>query len=131
MTDQFLSLLNRFQQTNISKNMAKSILQIINNNPSHMIFIVEFNNEIVASSTLILEQKFIHDGKCVGHIEDVIVHPKHRHNSIGSSLIRMLVKLAKNNNCYKIILNCDDLTKPFYEKLGFYNVENCMRIDLQ
>ncbi len=131
MLDQFLSLLNYFQKTNISKKLSKSILQLILNNPSHTIFIVEFNNRVIAASTLILEPKFIHGGKYVGHIEDVIVHPKYRHQKIGSTLIKMLLKLAENNNCYKTILNCDELTQPFYEKLGFYKVENCMRVDYQ
>ncbi|MCY3975765.1 MAG: GNAT family N-acetyltransferase [Thaumarchaeota archaeon] len=113
----------------MSKTKALNILHIINNNPLHIVLVVEFNNEIVAASTLILEPKFIHGGKYVGHIEDVVVHPKHRHKKIGSMLINELLQYAKRNNCYKTILNCEESMKLFYEKLGFRNVQFSMRLD--
>ena len=34
--------------------------------------------EIIASGTIIIEPKIIHSGKNVGHIEDIVVHPKHQ-----------------------------------------------------
>jgi len=44
-------------------------------------------------------------------------------------LMRSLLDIAKNNNCYKTILDCSDEVKPFYEKIGFKITSNGMRYD--
>ena len=49
---------------------------------------------------------------------------------IASKLVKHILKEAKNNRCYKAILNCSDDNMGFYEKLGFYKNENEMRINI-
>jgi len=39
------------------------------------------------------------------------------------------LEYAKNQGCYKTILDCDDKVRPFYEGLGFKRHSNCMRFD--
>jgi len=39
-----------------------------------------------------------------------------------------LVSKAKNKDCYKIILNCENTLIAFYEKLGFKRDDNLMII---
>jgi glucosamine-phosphate N-acetyltransferase len=55
----------------------------------------------------------------VGHIEDIIVDKEFRGNGYGKYIINYLIKYAKNNNCYKIILNTDEKNLKFYQKCGF------------
>ena len=69
--------------------------------------------------TLIIERKMIHNGKYVGHIEDVVVDETYRSLKIGKQLMEHVIAYAKENQCYKVILNCNDKVEGFYEKLGF------------
>jgi glucosamine-phosphate N-acetyltransferase len=95
----------------------------IKNNPCIQIWVMVENNNIVASGTIILEPKFIHNNGRVAHIEDVVVD-KHKHGlGIGKKLLDSLVNIAKNNGCYKVILNCSNKNIGFYEKLGFVQKE--------
>ena len=74
---------------------------------------------IVVSGSLILEKKFVHNGSSVGHIEDIVVTESFRGKHVGKELIRRLTKMAKEKNCYKVILNCSEKNKAFYEKCGY------------
>ena len=67
-----------------------------------------------------MEQKFIHECATVGHIEDIVVVKGYRGKNLGLKLIEALISLAKsNNNCYKVILDCDEKNVPFYEKVSY------------
>ena len=63
--------------------------------------------KIVASGSLLLEQKFLHQGGLAGHIEDVVCDEGYRGHSLGKKLIAALVYLAKQKGCYKVILDCN------------------------
>ena len=85
------------------------------------IYVIEDNNQIIASGTLLIERKFIHNISLVGHIEDIIVSNQYRGKKVGKQIINYLINIAKKENCYKIILNCKENIKEFYEKNGFKN----------
>jgi glucosamine-phosphate N-acetyltransferase len=106
----------------------RSNLKDILNNPFHYIFVIEHNSKIIASITLLIEQKIIHNFKKVGHIEDLVVKKEYRNKKLGKRLIQFCIDFAKDSNCYKIILNCSDTVLPFYKKLGFNNSNNQMSI---
>ena len=76
-----------------------------------------------------IEQKFIHDGGLVGHIEDVVVRKDYERRGIGIKLVTSMLERAKEKNCYKTILDCKDDVKQFYERIGFKRESNCMRYD--
>ncbi len=115
--------------SNLSKEKAKAILKKITANPNHVIFVAVLDNKIIGSTTLIIEQKFIHDGGLVGHIEDVVVSKEHEGKGIGFKIMQVVLEYAKSQGCYKTILDCDDRVKPFYERLGFKLHSNGMRFD--
>jgi glucosamine-phosphate N-acetyltransferase len=80
----------------------------------------EKQNLIIAGSgTIIYEQKLIHGAACVGHIEDIVVHVDYRKHGIARNIIQKLINNGKNNDCYKIILDCKPEIENFYENLGF------------
>ena len=113
----------------LDKNKAKEILKKIKQNPNHIIYVAIDNKKIVGSTTLLIEQKFIHDGGLVGHIEDVVVRKDYEGQGIGMKLVISLLDVAKQRRCYKTILNCEDSLKQFYEKIGFKKTTNEMRYD--
>ena len=117
------------QASNIDKEKANEIFHKINSNPIHFVYVAVLEGKVVGSTTMFIEPKFIHDGNNVAHIEDVVVSKEHQGKGIGEKLIRFLLDLAKNNNCYKTILDCSDEVKPFYEKIGFKKHSNGMRYD--
>ena len=115
--------------SSLDKNKAKEILKKIKQNPDHIIHVAIDDKKIVGSTTLFIEQKFIHDGGLVGHIEDVVVRKDYEGQGIGMKLVISLLDVAKQRKCYKTILNCEDNLRPFYEKIGFKKATNEMRYD--
>ena len=115
--------------SDIDKDKAVKIFSNIKSSQNQKIFVAILEDKVVASTTLIIEQKFIHDGGLVGHIEDVVVSKEYQGKGIGNELIIQVLDYAKKNNCYKTILDCSDDVKSFYERIGFKRHSNCMRFD--
>ena len=115
--------------SSLDKSMAKEILKKIKQNPNHIIHVAIDNKKIVGSTTLFIEQKFIHDGGLVGHIEDVVVRKDYEGKGIGIKLVTSMLERAKEKNCYKTILDCKDNVKQFYERIGFKRESSGMRYD--
>ena len=126
----FLTTLDSLRITsNIDNNKAEDVFEKINSNPKHIIAIAELDEKIIGSATLLIEPKFIHDGGLVGHIEDVVVDKNFQGQKIGNEIIKFLLEFAKNQGCYKTILNCTDDVKEFYEKVGFTLSANELRFN--
>ena len=126
----FLLTLDSLRQaSNIDKKNAERIFDKINSNPDHIVAVAVIEGKIVGSTTLLIETKFIHSGGKVGHIEDVVVDKEYQRKGIGEKIITYLLRYAKDQGCYKTILDCVDDVKPFYEKLGFKHNANALRFD--
>lgn len=126
----FLSSLDSLRKaSNIDKNTAEDIFEKIKTNPNHIIAVAVLDGKIVGSTTLFIEQKFIHNGGLVGHIEDVVVDKTHQGKGIGQAIVKFLLDIAEKRGCYKTILDCTDDVKHFYEKLGFKHNANALRFD--
>jgi glucosamine-phosphate N-acetyltransferase len=129
---QTLSNLTEVGKIQSNYKRARKIFREIRSYPFHKIFVaVKDNGEIIGSTTLLIEQKFVHNGGRVGHIEDVATRKEYQGIGVGSALIRRSIEFAKRKQCYKVILDCSDKNIPFYEKLGFKRYEISMRCDLQ
>ena len=91
----------------------------VNNlNDTHLIKVIEENGEIVASGTLLIEPKILHQLKKVGHIEDIFVNTEYQGEGLGNKIVTYLIELSKQEKCYKCILNCDVTLIKFYQKCG-------------
>lgn len=62
----------------------------------------ESSNELVGSATLVVERKFLRGGGMVGHVEDVVVHPRMQGKKLGVSLLKVLTQLGEDLGCYKV-----------------------------
>jgi len=115
--------------SSLDKTKAKEIFKKIKQNANHIIHVAIDGKKIVGTTTLFIEQKFIHDGGLVGHIEDVVVRKDYEGKGIGIKLVTSMLEHAKEKNCYKTILDCKDDVKQFYERIGFKRESNGMRYD--
>ena len=66
-------------------------------------------------------------GGLVGQIEDVAILSKYQGLGYGSQLVRRLLALAFEKNCYVVSLVTSNKNIAFYEKLNFLTAETEMR----
>jgi hypothetical protein len=66
---QYLNLINIFRETSFTKEDFITNLLKINNNSN--IWVIELNNKLIATGTLLYEYKFIHNISKIAHIEDI------------------------------------------------------------
>jgi glucosamine-phosphate N-acetyltransferase len=117
--DQFVSLVNsiRDQQGHVMVAYVYS--------PDHAKF------AITGTGTLLVEQKLARGGRCVGHIEDIVVHVDYRKQGIVGSILKRLKYAAQLHRCYKLILDCHSPICSVYEAYGFVrdDVHMILRLD--
>ena len=120
----YLYLLEQLTEVNVEQITFEKFFNFVNNlNCNHRIIVLEEDNKIVASGSLLIENKIIHGISKVGHIEDIVVDKNVRGKGLGKNIINYLNEIGKLNNCYKIILNCKESNIKFYENCGFENKE--------
>ena len=89
----------------------------LNNNHKIKIIRDEKSGKIVGSITILIEEKLIHNFGKVAHVEDVVVDESMRGFGLGKKLLEIAEE--ESTECYKIILDCSDENRPFYEKCGY------------
>ena len=82
------------------------------------VWVIEFEGKIIASVSLLLEQKIIHECGIVGHLEDVVVDKDYRKYGVGKFIIEKIIIIAKERGCYKLIGDCKSELLGFYQKMG-------------
>jgi len=126
-----LSNLTEIGKDVYDKEFSQKILEKIRKSGNIKIFVAIMDTDIVGSITAIIEQKFIHNGGRICHIEDVVTRKGFEKLGIGSILVEKVLELAIQEKCYKVILNCSEYNSKFYEKLGFYKHSIGMRYNLE
>jgi glucosamine-phosphate N-acetyltransferase len=94
-------------------------------------YVARESGKVIGTVSLLLEDKFIHGGGRVGHIEDVAVHAEHQKQGIGAVLVQHATEQARKLGCYKAILDCAERLVLFYEQMGYHRHEEGMRIDFK
>lgn len=91
----------------------------------HVICVIEdaSTGKIVASGSVFIEKKFLRNCGKVGHIEDVVVDSNARGMQLGKKIVSFLTDHARSVGCYKVILDCSNENRVFYEKCGFKQKE--------
>jgi len=116
--EQYKILINNFRKTDFTYMQFQDILE---NEINIEIYVLEENNILIASGTILFEKKFIHNISTYSHIEDIIVKNTYQGKGIGKILMNNLINICKKRNSYKILLDCETSLIPFYEKCGFLN----------
>ena len=115
--EQVFVLLNQLKEMDVSKiDNEKAWNDFITNSSSNSIVGI-YNDKVVAYGSVVVENKV--RGEVAGHIEDIVVDTEVRGKMIGVSLIKELVKVAKNKGCYRITLFCKESLINFYSRNGF------------
>ena len=126
----FLQSLDALRKTSdLNPKKAEKIFNKISENPNQAIYVAIKDSKVIGATTIIIEQKFIHGGSKVGHIEDVVVAKEFQGKGIGQKIVKSMLKYAQDQGCYKTILDCTDELIPFYESIGFKKHSNSMRFD--
>jgi GNAT superfamily N-acetyltransferase len=85
-------------------------------------FIAKDNGVIIASCSIMIIPNLTFNGKSIGYIENVITDENHRRKGIGRKIIETAIKYAKEENCYKVVLQSGikrTSAHKFYESIGF------------
>ena len=127
LNENYLSLLDELSLASHEIDLDKT-WRIFTDNGDYHTLVVEDHGVVTGTASLLIERK-IRGRKC-GHIEDVVVLRSHRKSGVGRILINGLIKIAEQEKCYKVILNCSDNNVAFYNKLGFLKIDNGMRLTL-
>ena len=123
LSDYYLGYINLMKQLSVINNYIKfkdfkNKWFEISNNKFHKIYVIELNNKIVASGTLIVEPKFIRNCNYAGHIEDIVVDENMRGKGLARLIINKLIEISKDLNCYRVTLNCHESKFGLYSKFG-------------
>ena len=114
----------------ISEEYFRIQFEYLKNRQTSFVRVIEDTsaNKIVATGTVYIEYKFIHQVGKVGHIEDLVVHSDYRGKGLGSKIIENLKLLANANGCYKITLSSPVESEEFFTKRGFKVKEKQMAL---
>eukprot|EP01063_Lacrimia_lanifica_P025164 TRINITY_DN32934_c0_g1_i1.p1 TRINITY_DN32934_c0_g1~~TRINITY_DN32934_c0_g1_i1.p1 ORF type:complete len:184 (+),score=83.10 TRINITY_DN32934_c0_g1_i1:56-607(+) len=127
----FLDLLAQLTVVgSVTREMFLQQMQV-RNQQANVTVVVEntVTGRLVATGSLVVEYKFIHECGRIGHIEDVVVDAQARGLKLGARVLDVLKEEAVRKGCYKVILDASEDNTPFYEKQGFKRKELQMRYD--
>ena len=117
----YLNLLQKF--ANFSPNITETEFnQYLDNNSKYTkIIVIEDvkTQTIIGAGTLFIINKLHNNINMMGFIQDVVISEKYRGKGLGKKVVDKLYEVAKENRCYKVILNCNPDVENFYTKLGF------------
>jgi GNAT superfamily N-acetyltransferase len=105
--------INEFAVNNIWKEIEKYNIKY---------YIAKENEKIIGSCYICIIPNLTRDGKSIGFIENVITDKEYRRKGIGKNIIKKAIEYAKEQNCYKVLLQSGNKrteAHKFYESIGF------------
>ena len=110
---------NPFPEINNSMN---SLFECILADKNHHILVGFTDNKIVCSCVILIIPNLTHSQRPYALVENVITHEEYRNKGYATSILNYAKNIAKNENCYKIMLmtgSKKESTLKFYEKAGY------------
>ena len=101
----YLDVISQLSIVNSNDITFEKFINYVNNtlHDKHMIYVIEKENHIISTITIIIEDKIIHTMGRVMHIEDVVVDKNYRGEGLGKMLLDYAIGIAEREKCYKII----------------------------
>jgi len=124
----FLESLGALTRVDLTPEQAQAVFD--RRPPNQFTFVALSAGRVVGTASLFIDQKFIHGGGRVGHIEDVAIATDFQRRGIGTELVKFASERARTDGCYKVILHCAASLSPFYARIGFRDCNIGMRLDL-
>jgi len=124
--NEIVSLLELYKQLDPNDNgineiTAKNVWTHIENQ-NMQYFVAKENGKIIASCYICIIPNFTRGGKSIGFIENVITDHEYRGRGIGKKIMENAIQYAKEQNCYKVVLQSGNKrtgAHEFYKSLGF------------
>ncbi|MEM4274770.1 MAG: GNAT family N-acetyltransferase [Candidatus Nitrosocaldaceae archaeon] len=98
--------------------------------PIRYIFSISDNGNIKSVVELIIIYD-IFGGRPSAYIHKVYTAEKYQRQGFATKLLNDAINKAKEMNCYKVFLVCDDKLVDFYERLGFFIDQHSMRYNVE
>jgi GNAT superfamily N-acetyltransferase len=114
--DGYYKLIKEFRETNFTSDQFSDFVNQLGTH--HKIYILTLNGEIIATTTVLYEQKLIFNMCKFAHIEDVCVLKSHQKGGYGSKLLQHVIQEARAAGCWKLTLVCAEPTVKFYNRNG-------------
>jgi glucosamine-phosphate N-acetyltransferase len=116
---EYLRLINIFRETFFTEEQFIEMLKIMKIMKTNSIIIVlELENRLIGTGTILFENKFIHNISKIAHIEDICIDTEFRGKGYGTLLVNHLIEYSKKNGCYKVTLYCKEHLEKFYNSSG-------------
>jgi len=112
----YSTMINEFRETTFSEEQFIDTLDYLT--PHSEIWVIDYENNIIATGTIMYEKKFIYNNSSLAHIEDICVKQDYRKFGFGKLIVKHLMNLAKERGCYKVTLDCSEENSHFYTKCG-------------
>eukprot|EP00053_Salpingoeca_punica_P011039 m.98933 g.98933 ORF g.98933 m.98933 type:complete len:415 (+) comp15568_c0_seq2:186-1430(+) len=93
-----------------------------------LVAVDEARNRVVATGTLVVEPKYVHEASQVGHLEDLVVDAAMQKKGLGRFLVARLVEYARARGCYKVIVDCREENIPFYQRCSLKEKSKSMSV---
>lgn len=119
---EYYKLINEFRPTHFTEEQFTKILDSVQTSSS--IWVLEEDCFLLATGTILYEQKFIHDMAIYAHLEDICVTKTRRGQGLGKKFVTQLLQQVKH--CYKVTLDCSDDNIMFYTSCGLEKNGNQM-----
>lgn len=94
---------------------------ILRNDHLHY-FVIESSGKFLATCNLSIIPNLTRGARSIGLIENVVTHSQHRRHGLGKVLLNHAIQVAKDANCYKLMLLSNFSraeSHDFYKSLGF------------
>jgi len=105
-----------------SLDAARLAIDKINMIDGSAIFIGEIAGSVVTTCTLIVVPNLTRGGRPYAIIENVVTHPDHRGQGLGTAILDAACDQAWSHRCYKVMLSTGSKrtsTLSFYQNAGF------------
>ncbi len=110
-----------------NKYKMKEIFDIINSNPQYYLLGIKNEGILIGTAMVIVCNDLFFNCQPFIVVENVIVSEKHQRKGYGSLLFEEIDRIAKENNCYYIMLLSNkrrQKSHEFYKKMGYKSDDN-------
>jgi N-acetylglutamate synthase and related acetyltransferases len=111
----------------------RAIWNKINQYPYYKTFVIEEQDMIIGTCSLIIIDNLGHRGAKLAIAENMIIRQECRGKGIGRQMMQYVIARTQEEECYKLMLSSNKkrtLAHRFYEQLGFEQHGISFKIDL-
>lgn len=118
-----LTLLKELDRdADLSPEKTRAIRQRMQRYPDYKVYVALRGTELVGTFCLLIVDNLGHGGTPFAILDNVVVDPEHQGRGIGKMMLLKAMELARQNNCYKIMLSSGkhrEHAHEFYRRSGF------------